>query len=72
MILADPDPGATTMANCHEMKQNEIYTCAACGIELKVVKECQDPVAGSGDCGCHPAANPCTFSCCGVELTKKA
>jgi len=57
-----------TMATCHDMKLDEVYVCKRCGLELKVVKECEDTDA---DCGCHPSASPCTFSCCGDQLVRK-
>lgn len=59
------------MATCHDMKMGEIYLCKDCGIELQVVKECEDTAATADDCGCHPSGDPCTFSCCGKPLEKK-
>ncbi|MFZ7113064.1 MAG: hypothetical protein ACOWYE_15380 [Desulfatiglandales bacterium] len=59
------------MPSCHDMKKGEIYTCKDCGIELQVIKECRDVGKPAEDCGCHPSAAPCTFSCCGEELVKK-
>jgi hypothetical protein len=56
------------MPTCHDMKQDEIYACKTCGLELKVVRECEDK---SADCGCHPAVEPCTFSCCGGALERR-
>jgi hypothetical protein len=56
------------MVTCHDMKMDEVYVCKSCGLELKVMHECEDSAA---DCGCHPNATPCTFSCCGTALERK-
>jgi len=56
------------MITCHDMKLDEVYVCKSCGLELKVVHECDD---SAPDCGCHPNATPCTFSCCGTALERK-
>jgi hypothetical protein len=53
------------MASCSEMKAGEVYVCAACGLELQVLKSCADNEEGS--CSC---AEP--VSCCGEPLTLKA
>ncbi len=60
------------MAQCHEMKKGEVYTCPDCGIEVQVLRECEDPEK------CTPGAHKgsekapeCGFSCCGRELEKK-
>ena len=60
------------MVNCHDMKKGEVYLCKECGVELEVVAECKDVGKPADDCGCHPSATPCTFSCCGKSLEKKA
>jgi len=49
--------------NCSEMKLGEVYVCGDCGLELKVVKECD---CTEGLCTCDDVA------CCGGELTLKA
>lgn len=36
------------MANCCDMKEGDVYTCEACGLELKVTKPCSC-TAGSED-----------------------
>ncbi len=59
------------MPNCHEMKKGEIYVCKDCGLELQVVKECRDAGTPAEECACHKDAGPCTFSCCGDDLSKK-
>ena len=57
------------MTGCHEMKLDEVYVCKACGLELKVVKECQDVGKPADDCGCE---EHCGFSCCGEEMKLKS
>lgn len=59
------------MANCHEMKEGEIYICKDCGLELMVVKECQECGEPEDTCGCHSEHEACSFSCCGKEMVKK-
>lgn len=64
--------GESPMATCHDMKMDEVYTCPACGLELKVVTECKDQGTPKQDCGCHTTpTDACTFTCCGQELVKK-
>jgi hypothetical protein len=55
------------MVNCNEMRQDEIYMCKECGLELKVVKECRDVGVPAAECRCAP----CTLVCCGESLVKK-
>jgi len=59
------------MASCHDMKKGEVYTCAECGIELQVIKECRDAGKPAEDCGCHDDEEPCGFTCCGEPLVLK-
>ena len=59
------------MASCHEMKKGEIYVCEDCGLELQVLKECEDAGTPAEDCECHIADEACGFSCCGKPLVKK-
>jgi len=58
------------MTSCHEMKVGEIYTCPDCGIELKVVKACDESDTSSDSCGCGSGDDQ-GFTCCGKELKKK-
>lgn len=58
------------MASCYEMKVGEIYTCPDCGIELEVVKACDDTKASADKCGCE-SEHDGGFSCCGRELELK-
>ncbi len=52
------------MANCCDMKENDVYFCDACGLELKVSKACTCK-AGSEEACSVP------LSCCGKEMQKK-
>jgi hypothetical protein len=56
------------MVNCRDMKLGDVYTCEDCGLELKVVKECEDTGTGAEECACTTA---CGFECCGSPLTPK-
>ena len=47
---------------CSQMKLGQVYTCEDCGLELKVVKECD---CTEDSCSCDDA------SCCGDELKLK-
>jgi hypothetical protein len=54
------------------MKKGEVYICEDCGLELQVLKECKDAGTPAEECACHATADPCTMSCCGKDLVKKA
>ena len=55
------------MASCDTMKKGEIYRCEDCGLEIQVIKECEDAKqCADGSCGSES-----TFSCCGGDLVKK-
>ena len=54
------------MANCHEMELGQVYVCEDCGLQLKVVSECEE--CGADTCGCTAH---CTFECCGEPLKLK-
>jgi len=60
------------MPSCHEMRKGEIYVCEDCGLELQVIKECEDSGTPVEDCGCEPCSNVAEFSCCGKPLVEKA
>ncbi len=45
--------------------------CHECGLELQVVKECRSAGEPVEQCSCHYEYDPCTFFCCGKELTLK-
>ncbi len=47
---------------CSEMKLGQVYVCGDCGLELKVVKECD---CEEGSCSCSD------LECCGGTLTLK-
>ena len=48
------------MANCNDIKKDEVYVCEECGMEVKIQKECE----------CDEDEE-CSLMCCGIELTKK-
>jgi hypothetical protein len=56
------------MATCHDMQMGQVYTCEACGLELQVIKECDECGTSEEECGCEA---PCTFECCGETLKLK-
>jgi len=49
---------------CSEMKVGQIYICKECGLELKVVKECDCSAEGQV-CSCSDE------SCCSEQLALK-
>ncbi len=59
------------MSSCHDMKKGEIYVCEECGLELKVIAECQDVETPDDECCCHDEGEKCEISCCGKGLVKK-
>ena len=62
------ETGEVCMANCSTMKKGEVYVCANCGLELQVVRECDEDKCPSRK---GEQAGGCTFTCCGEELVKK-
>jgi hypothetical protein len=58
------------MANCHDMKMDEVYSCPDCGLELKVVKTCDHGGEGE-DHNCCQETDDCQIVCCGKALVKK-
>ena len=59
------------MANCHEMRQGEIYVCGDCGLEIQVVKECKDLGKPADSCECHTPGEEGVLVCCGKGLQKR-
>ena len=59
------------MLSCHDMKKDEIYICEECGLELKVVKECEEAEASDEECCCASGESDCSFMCCGMNMVKK-
>ena len=57
------------MPCCHEMKKRHVYKCKNCGIEIKVIKECEK--SDNGKCICGKDEDSCHFICCGEKLIKK-
>jgi hypothetical protein len=55
------------MTNCHEMEMGQVYVCEDCGLELKVVNECEECGTDPESCDCPP----CQFICCGEPLELK-
>lgn len=53
------------------MELGEVYICAECGLEVKVVAECKEVGTPATDLPCHSEGEECTLSCCGKELVKK-
>lgn len=54
------------MPNCHTMAVGETYVCEKCGLKLEVVGQCHEHGKPASECKCPP----CTFVCCGQELSK--
>ena len=60
------------MATCHDMKEGDVYICDACGLEMQVIKECNEAGISAEDCRHDDKGDDhCVFCCCGQELTKK-
>lgn len=57
------------MPSCHDMKLGEVYVCEECGLELQVVKECDECGEDEESCEC---VEHCNFSCCGEEMKLKS
>ena len=59
------------MAHCHEMKVGQVYVCGCegCGLELKVVKECEQAGISEEECSCEVHGG---LECCGGSLKLKA
>jgi hypothetical protein len=51
------------------MKIGDIYTCGKCGLELKVLKGCEECCEHEDEGAC--TTEHCNFICCGEELTLK-
>jgi hypothetical protein len=64
--------GGVAMPSCNDMKKGEVYYCAQCGLELKVMKECKDADDEATTCACCGEDDICCdITCCGEPLTKK-
>jgi len=53
------------MANCVEMKKNDIFVCEICGLELQVIKTCACIVGEEVSC-------TVPLQCCGKDMKKKS
>ena len=62
------DKGEIEMPSCHDMKLGEVYVCEGCGLELQVIKECDECGEDAAECSC---VEHCSFECCGEEMTLK-
>ncbi len=62
-----------TTVTCYEMRVSQVFVCEKCGLELKVIKECQDARKSHGQCSCEHDENSecCNISCCGEDLKLK-
>jgi hypothetical protein len=56
------------MASCQEMKKGQVYTCGDCGLELQVIKECEECGTEQATCSCEV---DCELECCGQPLVLK-
>jgi hypothetical protein len=50
------------------MKVGEVYVCEECGLELQVVKACEEHHKGEAECACAVEG----FACCGGPLKLKS
>jgi hypothetical protein len=57
------------MGQCHDMKKGQIYTCGTCGLELKVLAECESCCEHEGQDAC--STDEFNFICCGEPLKLK-
>jgi len=55
------------MPVCREMKKDEVYFCETCGLEIQVVKECNECSSIMGEC----TEETCKFICCDKPLSLK-
>jgi hypothetical protein len=49
------------------LKEGDVLVCEGCGLELKVVKACEECGTEEKECGCCP----CTFACCDDDMKVK-
>ena len=53
------------MGCCTDMKEGQVYYCADCGVELKVIASCSHE--GGDAC----SVDECKLMCCGEEMKLK-
>ncbi len=58
------------MLSCHDVKKGDVLVCEECGLELKVVKECEEAETEE-ECCCDTDESDCGFVCCGMDMVKK-
>ena len=51
------------MVSCDQLKENDVFICSDCGLELTVTKAC--------DCAEEGACTEEGFVCCGKAMKKK-
>lgn len=56
------------MSHCTELKVDQVWVCPACGLEIKVVKQCtcSDDPSSANAC-----SDDCVLKCCGEPLKLK-
>jgi hypothetical protein len=52
------------MANCIDMKENDVFICKTCGLKLQVIKSCSC-IAGEEIVCSVP------LQCCGIDMVKE-
>jgi hypothetical protein len=50
------------------MRKGDVYMCRECGIQIKVLEECDKSKISSYECS---SSGGCSFTCCGEDLVKK-
>lgn len=54
------------MVQCHSLKAGDVLKCGDCGLELQVVKSCEDSCGDS--CEDSGACSTDDFICCGKSM----
>jgi len=57
------------MSKCDEMKKGQVFVCEDCGLELEVIKECEE-CGPDSDKAC--GYEECEFKCHGKALRLKS
>ncbi len=58
------------MATCKDLKKGDVFVCEECGVELQVIKECQNNDKSS-DILWLSFTDCCAFCCGGKSFVKK-
>jgi hypothetical protein len=56
------------MSCCADMKQDQVWRCDSCGLEVRIAKECDCTHEGSPETACSPTA---CLTCCDKPLKLK-